>query len=404
MNGRSARRTGRVCSAGIVNQAVIVNITALLFLPFMRLYGFTYVQLGMLTAAGFASQMCADVLLVFLIDRVSAKKLAFFASFASFAGLVFYGCVPYFFSGDGVYIGIVAATAVFAFAGGMLEVVLSNVAEGLPEGGVFSVCFLHTVYAWAQVALSLLLLGSLALFGEARWNLILFPLALIPAGVFLALFRTEMPSRVKRERVRASFSPFYLFALLAVFFGYGSEVVMNQWISSYAESVFGFESGGTLGCALFALCLGAGGAVYVIVFQRRERVPFRALTAAALAAAAMYVLAALLPGEGWSLACAIGCGFFAGVLSPGAITAAGSFLPLAGGWMLASLAVSQDIGAAVLPMAAGVLADGFSLRAAFLVSALAPLSAAAALALMARSKGNKPRKRKEFDKDLLSRL
>ena len=51
MNKRDSKRTFRACVAGIANQAVVVNVTALLFAPFMRLYGFTYVQLGLLTAA-----------------------------------------------------------------------------------------------------------------------------------------------------------------------------------------------------------------------------------------------------------------------------------------------------------------------------------------------------------------
>lgn len=391
MNGGNARRIGRVCCAGVVNQAIVINVTALLFLPFARLYGFTYVQLGLLTAVGFLAQMCADLTLMLLIDRVPARTLALIASAVSCAGLVFYGCVPYLFQG-GEYGGIAAATAIFAFAGGMLEVVLSNVADGLPSGGIVSICLLHTVYAWAQVALSFALLGYIALFGEQNWNFLILVLALVPAGVFASLLNTEMPARECRERVRASFRPFYLFALLAVFFGYGSEVVMNQWISVFAESVFGFESAGSIGCALFALCLGAGGAVYVFVLQKRNRFPFRALIGAALAAFAAYTLAALLPSDGAALACAVLCGFFVGMLSPGAMTAASGFLPLAGGWMLASLAVSQDIAAAALPSLAGAVAGEASMRTSFLFMAPAPLLAALFLCLMAFTREKKGKK------------
>ena len=38
MDQRDLKRTSRACIAGIVNQAVVVNVTALLFAPFMRLY------------------------------------------------------------------------------------------------------------------------------------------------------------------------------------------------------------------------------------------------------------------------------------------------------------------------------------------------------------------------------
>ena len=80
MIGGNARRSGRVCCAGVVNQAIVINVTALLFLPFARLYGFTYAQLGLLTAVGFLAQLCADLTLMLLIDRIPAKTLALIAS------------------------------------------------------------------------------------------------------------------------------------------------------------------------------------------------------------------------------------------------------------------------------------------------------------------------------------
>ena len=83
------------------------------------------------------------------------------------------------------------------------------------------------------------------------------------------------------------------------------------------------------------------------------------------------------------------CGFFVGILSPGAMSAAGRGLPAAGGWMLASLAVSQDVGAALLPSAGSALAENFSVRACFLVLSAAPLLAAVFLALMAGTGGKK---------------
>ncbi len=87
-----------------------------------------------------------------------------------------------------------------------------------------------------------------------------------------------------------------------------------------------------------------------------------------------------------ALACAAACGLFVGVLSPGAMTAAGEALPHAGGWVLASLAVAQDVGAAVLPAAAGAVSDVSSLQTAFLVSAAVPLLAALFLFFMHRAR------------------
>lgn len=57
-------------------------------------------------------------------------------------------------------------------------------------------------------------------------------------------------------------------------------------------------------------------------------------------------------------------------------------LPHTGGWMLASLALAQDVGAAALPTLAGGISDAAGMRAGFLFSAAAPLLAAAFLFCM----------------------
>ena len=370
------RNTARVCRAGVVNQAVIANVTAVLFVPFARLYGFTYVQLGILAAAGFCAQLAADTFLLFFIDRLSSKKLAACAAFLSCAGLVFYGTLPYFC--DELFFGILAATAVFAFAGGMLEVVLSNAAEcALSESG--GLCLQRTMYAWAQVGLALFLFAFFALFGAHRWNVAVLLLAAVPAFVLVCLPAAQLPKGECLAPRRTAFRPFYLFALAAVFFGCGAEVAVNQYVSSFAQELFGQEWGALLGFALFAVCLGVGGTCFVLLKKRGA--PFCILLLSALLACGCCLAAALAPAP-FALAAAVACGLFVGVLSPGAMSAAGKFLPQTGGWLLASLALAQDVGGAALPAVMGAAAEGGGIRAAFLLLSAAPFLAAACLFLM----------------------
>ncbi len=387
MDAKEYRSAMRICVLGIINQAIIINVTALLFVPFMRLYGFTYVQLGLITSIGFGAQMCADVTLLFLIDRVSRKKLAAFACLLSAAGLLFYGSVPFVFQNHEIYIGILLATAVFSFAGGMLEVVLSNLADSLPQNmGKMSLCFLHSLYAWAQAIVAALLFVGFLLFSTAVWNYAMFVFALIPLSVLFFLPRVKMPQREKEKKIHESFRPLYLFAVIAVFFGYGGEVVMNQWVSSFVSELYGGELSGLIGCALFAVFLGSGGAVYVSLQKRCSRTPLKILIGSALFACAGCVCAAVVPNSFAAVAAVVLGGFFVGVLSPGAMSAASGFLPYSGGWMLASLAVAQDIGASFLPSAIGYAADASSVRLSFLCMAAAPLIAAGAMCLMALSR------------------
>ncbi len=106
------------------------------------------------------------------------------------------------------------------------------------------------------------------------------------------------------------------------------------------------------------------------------------LIGSALAACATYLLAGLVDVAMLGLVFAILCGAFVGVLSPGAMSAAADFLPKSGGWMLASLALSQDIGAAVLPAVSGAITQAKSMRAAFFILSAVPLAAAGCLFAM----------------------
>ena len=121
--------------------------------------------------------------------------------------------------------------------------------------------------------------------------------------------------------------------------------------------------------------------------RRAGRIPLLLLCISALLAAAAYILAALVPSDLPALAFAALCGGFTGMLSPGAMSAASDFLPRSGGWMLASLAVAQDIGAAALPAAAGALSQGGSVRSAFFAMSAAPLVAGAGPVLLAEMGG-----------------
>ena len=381
----NTKGAARACFAGSAVRAVAANVSALLFAPFARLYGFTAVQLGLLAAVGFAAQMAADVLLLFLADRIGYRKIACAAAALACAGLLVYGAAPLRLRGGALYGALAGASALFAFAAGALEVVLSNVADALPPSG--GIGGLHAAYAGAQAALCLFLLGWSAAFGSESWNGAVLSLAALPAAAFALLLRAPLPHAAREAPPKAAFKPFYIWALCAIFFGYGAEVVMNQWIAAFAAQSAGTEAGGLLGCALFALCLGAGGWLYV----RRRRASYAPLVFVALAAAAAYAAAAL-SADAPALLCAAACGLFVGYLTPGAAEAASGFLPRTGGWMLASLAVAQDAGGAALPALAGLIAGEGSLRASFLFLSAAPLLAALSLAAMARIRARSRRR------------
>ena len=65
----SYRLTTLCCIVGTFVQAIIANLTAILFVPMMGLYGFNFIHLGILVGVNFGAQVTADILLSGTIDK-----------------------------------------------------------------------------------------------------------------------------------------------------------------------------------------------------------------------------------------------------------------------------------------------------------------------------------------------
>ena len=62
MTAKSYRLTTISCFVGIFCQAISSNITAILFIPLMTLYGLSYIHLGMLVGINFTTQVLVDII------------------------------------------------------------------------------------------------------------------------------------------------------------------------------------------------------------------------------------------------------------------------------------------------------------------------------------------------------
>ena len=386
-----------VCCGGIVNQAIIVNITALMYVAFMKLYNFSYIQMAMLTAVGFLAQLGADILLLRIIDKINKIKMAKLACICSGIGLIFYGCIPLIFHGTGIYIGILFATMVFAFSGGFLEIILSSIADNISTtfGGV---CLLHTVYAWSFAALSILFFAYFFLFDFVYWNYILFFLAVVPFVIFFLLdgikagdmlpniekqqnqqenIELDLVENFKITKPKSSkfyFISFYVLAFLAVFFGYGAEIIVSQWVSIFTSLLLQNEHLSMIGPIFFAICLGIGGLIYIFILQKKQKISLSFFLIACVCASLLFLLAGILKTAWLALVCLVCSGLFVGILSPSAITYASKSSIFLGGWLFALLAISQDLSATILPALFGIVATQ-SIHQALFISAPLPLLA-----------------------------
>ncbi len=392
---KSYQLTTVSCFVGIFVQAVSANITAILFIPLMQLYGLSYIHLGLLVGINFTTQVSVDIIASRLIDRYGFRRFVLPADIMAIIGLVLFALSPLLF--PNILAGLILSTIIFSASCGLLEVMLSPIVNAIPHNAKGpAMALMHSFYAWGQVATVIVTTLFLFFFGIGSWQWIVLIWASLPLVNFFMFLAAPFPGAVPEEHRLTMrdllFRPFYLFALLAIFGGAATELVMGQWSSTFAEKALELPkiSGDLLGMSGFAAFLGLGRVIYSRNGSQMNM--NNVLVASALAAIACYLIVALSPLLALSLAACAICGLAASLMWPGTLVITAEKYPMAGGWMFAILAAAGDIGAAVGPFIAGVITDitrslpaverwsaavglnpdQFALRAAILLAAIFP--------------------------------
>ena len=351
------KRTLIASMLGIFTQAV-TNITALLFVPFMSLYGLTFVHLGILVGVNFGVQMLIDLIFAPLIDKLGYRRLVLPACIMAFLGFAVFGTAAFATHHFSV---IMMANVILAAACGLMEILLSPMVTAMDSDHGKYVSLLHTAFAWGQIITIVITTVMLALVRAENWFVIPYFWALLPLVCFFVFLRAPYPAAISEEkRQRASGiirNPIYIMLLVAMFFGAASEITMSQFASTFAEKALGFDkvTGDLLGMCGFAVFFGIGRTLQT-VFSSKININ-KTIILSAVCASACYVVAAICPISAVCLAACAVSGLCTALLWPGSAIVAVDCFPLAGSWLYASLAIFGDSGAALIPLATGSIAD-----------------------------------------------
>ena len=165
------------------------------------------------------------------------------AHIAAAVGLVAMGILPFVLD---PYTGLLAATAICAFGGGLLEVLVSPVVEAAPtQNKAFHMSLLHSFYCWGHVAVILGSTAGFLLLGIERWPILCFAWALVPALNAVALWFVPYYKLVEdgqHMRYVDLFrrGAFWLFVAIMLAAG-ASEQAMSQWASAFAQAGLGLD-------------------------------------------------------------------------------------------------------------------------------------------------------------------
>jgi len=338
-------------------QAIVNNLSPLLFVTFSREFRISLEQIAFLVSFNFIVQMIVDILGAKYADKLGYRRGILIAHILSFIGIAGLGVFPYVIE---PYVGILTATVFCALGSGFIEVLASPIVEALPTDEKSSaMSLLHSFYCWGHLAVVILSTLFFVIAGIDNWRYLTFLWAAIPAVnciFFIFVPMNNYSAGRETEPVGRLFGmhEFRLLLLLMICAG-ASEQSIAQWASLFAETGLGVSKtvGDLLGSCLFALTMALSRTFYGAVGAKMNL--SRSLLLCSVGTVFGYLVTTLSPLPIISL---IGCGIvgvFVGIFWPGTLSLATRTLPQGGTSMFAVLALAGDIGCSSGPGLVGLV-------------------------------------------------
>ncbi len=376
----STKHTVRFCYLGYLTQAITINFAPLLFITFEKTYNISLLKISLLIAISFATQFLADLFEACFSKHLNVRATCVIAHICAVAGMTGFAYLPDILPDP--YVGLVISVVIAAVGGGLIEVLISPIAEACQrdeKGGNLSM--LHSFYSWGLAGVVILSTLFFTFVGIEHWRILAVLWALIPAAgavgfIFVPLCPMEKEGGEKSGRKSIFSSGIFWLFMLMMFCSGAAEQSMSQWASSFAESGLGVSKtiGDLLGPCAFAIFMGSA-RVFYAKFSHRVKLSAFMMISSVLCIVS-YLLAALAPFPLLSLlGCAL-CGLSVGIMWPGTYSMSSVQIPWGGVQMFAMLAFAGDIGCLIGPTAAGWVAGlfGDNLKVSFILSIVFPVT------------------------------
>lgn len=324
------------------------------------------------------------------MDRIGYRASVLVAHVFSAAGLLGLAVLPELL--PDAYAGLLAAVAIYAVGGGLIEVLVSPIMESCPTPNKEkAMSLLHSFYCWGHVAVVLLSTLFFGLFGIENWKILICIWVIVPVVNIFAFAKTPMAPLVQEGEKGMSMldlcrsKVFWILMLMMVCSG-ASEQAVSQWASTFAERGLGVSKtiGDLAGPMAFAVLMGSARAFYGKFGDRIDLDKFM------LGSAALCVLSclciSLTPSPVLALmGCGL-CGLSVGIMWPGSFSKASAAIRNGGTAMFALLALAGDMGCSGGPTLVGYLSGIMSddLKKGILGAIVFPLLLIAGILLLRR--------------------
>lgn len=382
------QKTIYACFVGYIVQAIVNNFVPLLFLTFEKSYHIPLSQITMLITINFGIQLLVDLLSAGFVDRIGYRVSVVLAHVFAAVGLVGLVLLPEIM--PNAFAGLLIAVFIYAFGGGLIEVLISPIVESCPtDNKEKAMSLLHSFYCWGHVGVVLLSTVFFGIFGIANWKILACIWALIPvinAFVFAKAPIAPLIEEGESGMTMLDLCKSKVFWVMMLCAG-ASEQAVSQWASTFAEKGLGVTKtiGDLAGPMTFAILMGSSRAFYGKFGHKIDLDRF--MLGSSVLCIFSYLLIVASPIPFLSLVgCGI-CGLSVGIMWPGTFSKASVALKNGGTAMFALLALAGDLGCSGGPTLVGFVSSAAAdnLKAGILVAIVFPVVMAVEIILQRRS-------------------
>ena len=350
--------TKLACYIGYFVQAILINLSPLLFVIYNDKFGLSYLDLSWLISIAFLSQLVVDIIAINVVDKVGYRASLVTSHIFSFVGLVLLGVLPSVM--DNTFIALVIATVIASSGSGLIEVLINPVMESIPsDSKEGNLSFLHSFYSWGQVVVIIFTTLLLRIIGADIWFVIPILWSIIP---LINLFNFIRVPLVKKTEEQMAFktsnlfaSKFFYFAILLMICAGASEMIISQWSSLFVERSLYVPKvvGDLLGPCIFATSMGIGRMTHILVAKKINTKKVLGIYAGS--AVIGYLLISLSQHSILTMFGFAVCGLSVSVFWPGVISLTSNVYSSGNTAMYAVLALAGDIGCMIGPYFAGLV-------------------------------------------------
>lgn len=372
-------KTLLACFLGYIIQAIVNNFVPLLFLMFHNNYNIPLSKITLLITINFGLQLIVDLISAGFIDKIGYKACAIIAHICAALGFIMLTILPDVLSDP--FVGLLISVIIYAIGGGLLEVLVSPIAQSCPtKHKEKAMSLLHSFYCWGHVGVVLISTVFFKFVGLNNWKYLTYIWAVLPIANIILFATAPINTLNENEESKLSIKEllsmklFWIFAIMMLCAG-ASEQSISQWASTFAESGLHVSKtvGDIAGPMSFAALMGVSRTFYGKYGDRIDLDKFMIFSS--ILCIVSYFIISLVPNPVTGLiGCSI-CGLSVGIMWPGTFSKAAAQINGGSTAMFAFFALAGDLGCTSGPTLVGYISNRFNdnFKIGILAAAIFPL-------------------------------